>query len=237
MSLVFWAKCDDNVASTNVLDSSGNGYHGTAARNTDTIDAVGKVGGALTFNGTSDVVDCGSQLVGSGSFTIALWVLPHSLSALGAISQCGGPSPDVGDFVFRLPQDANGHVRLIRWNGTSTNFNAWISTSLHMVQNVWNHCVCVYNGTTVFLYLNGVGEEGTISISGYDTPATNTRIGIGITDYFDGLLDDVRIYNTALSANAISSIYAAGAGSDRAYPWQPRIVRETIRPTLMRQIA
>jgi hypothetical protein len=55
-------KLDDCAITKTVLDSSGNGYHGTSVRNTSLMAIAGKVGGALSFNGTSDYIIADTRL-------------------------------------------------------------------------------------------------------------------------------------------------------------------------------
>jgi hypothetical protein len=76
--LVAHWKMNDNVASTVVLDSSGNGYNGTAQANTNTLDTTGKIAGALTFNGTTDYIDTDQtfESVFQNSFAINFWCKP-----------------------------------------------------------------------------------------------------------------------------------------------------------------
>jgi len=91
-------KMNDNLATTNVIDSVGDN-DGTAAQNTDQLDTTGKINGALTFNGTADVVSCGSTGFPDAAEdrTICLWIYPDSIvDAWGGIFWYGTASANNG---------------------------------------------------------------------------------------------------------------------------------------------
>ena len=74
--------------------------------------------------------------------------------------------------------------------------------------NTWTHLAVTYNGSTLTLYRNGVAVA-TSNVSGTLSPTTGTlQIGASqFGEYFKGLIDEVRIYNRALSATEIQTIY------------------------------
>ncbi len=80
--------------------------------------------------------------------------------------------------------------------------------------NTWTHLAGVYNGTNVILYKNGVELGRTAKTGLTDTALTAVMIGAensgGITNPYTGLIDNVRIYNRALSASEILAIYNSG---------------------------
>ena len=74
--------------------------------------------------------------------------------------------------------------------------------------NTWTHLAVTYNGSTLTLYRNGVAVA-TSTVSGTLSPTTGTlQIGASqFGEYFKGLIDEVRIYNRALSDTEIQTIY------------------------------
>src|SRR5439155_7664466 len=78
--------------------------------------------------------------------------------------------------------------------------------------NTWSHLTVTYDGSTLTLYRNG-GAVATASVSGTLSPSTGT-LQIGASEYgeyFQGLIDEVRVYNRALSATEIQTIYQQAA--------------------------
>jgi len=241
MSLLAWYKLNDNAANTVVADASGNGNHGTAAANTDTKTAIGKVGRALTFNGTTDQVTLGSLAIASNApFTAALW---HYITSFIQAY----PEP------IRL-QDSNSAVCFEVGLSTATNWlghffggngAGWCRRKSNVPSasfvGVWAHYAITYNGAgattpgNFVLYYNGSVQD-TNEASSFTAQANTSILSpqqLGWTD-LAGLLDDVRLYNEALTAAQIKAICNAGMGSSRPYPWNPTIVRPTIQPLILR---
>ncbi|HIJ72419.1 MAG TPA: LamG domain-containing protein, partial [Planctomycetes bacterium] len=100
-------------------------------------------------------------------------------------------------------------VRFAVWNASSEGSTAIFSTSL--LEAGWNFIAGVFDGTNSKLYLNGA-ETGSVgdSITGpIRDNAGDLYIGYRPgQDYFDGIIDDVRIFDEALSANEIKALYA-----------------------------
>ncbi len=77
----------------------------------------------------------------------------------------------------------------------------------------WTHIVATYNGTTMTLYVNGtaVSTGSTRSIPSHTTPL---KVGLGVdgagSHYFGGLIDEVAVYNSVLSAQQVTEHYDAG---------------------------
>src|SRR5262249_8731703 len=80
--------------------------------------------------------------------------------------------------------------------------------------NTWTHLTLTYNGSTLTLYRNGVAVA-TSTASGTLSPNSGTlQIGASqFGEYFKGLIDEVRIYNKALSATEIQTIYHQDAAA------------------------
>jgi prepilin-type N-terminal cleavage/methylation domain-containing protein len=196
-------------------DSSGNGNNGTIVGATPTTGQNGLSNGAYSFNGTSDYITVpnSTSLQLNGTFTVSLWFKANNLSTR------------YGLFSTRT-NNANGGWQLEAGVGNSgsgqvdiTGVGTWILQSNNNIISSGNWYNAVYvkpgNGTQGgSLYLNGI----------LPTPAATTayvisdnsdqkRIGVGTssTQYFPGAIDDVRIYNYALSPADVSAIYSAGA--------------------------
>lgn len=84
----------------------------------------------------------------------------------------------------------------------------YVKTTFTPQTGVWYHAMCVYSGTTMTLYVNGEYQsQGTATLKASPDPL---QIGVFYTIpniYFDGLIDEVRVYNRALSNNEIQQLY------------------------------
>jgi PKD repeat protein len=189
-----------------VTDSSGNNSTGTVFGATWTT--AGKYANALSFNGTTSYVDLGNPttLRLTGSMTWSAWVFATANPTDdGQIVAKGGnsdgwqlkTSPDTGLQTFAVAVSSNGTSHVQRYSKTVRALNTWY------------HIAGVYNATakTLDIYVNGVLDNGVLSGT---VPAAqvdsvqNANIGRRSGGfYFKGAIDDVRIYNRALSLSEI----------------------------------
>ena len=182
-------------------DSSGSGNPGTLSNATW---ATGKYGNALNFNGTNARVNVAnsSSLQLSSGMTLEAWVNPSTVSSAWR------------DVVYK--GDDNYYLRVRRtrtsrpagggtFGSGKANSNAFGSTAL--TANTWSHLALTYDGGTLRLYVNGT-QVGTQNRSGVIASSTN-QLQIGgdsiYGQYFRGLIDEVRVYNTALTAPQVQA--------------------------------
>jgi hypothetical protein len=197
------AAYDFNQGSGTVLaDVSGGGNNGTI--NGATWTASGRYGSALQFNGTSNFVSIpdSAALDLTTGMTIEAWVYPTvaptGWRAVVAKSNSGGDvyylhagssnnnSPATGIF-------SGGQERIL-YGGTRLTANTWV------------HLASTYDGTTQRLYVNGVQVASRAQTGNIQTSTGVLRIGASVWgEYFQGRIDDVRIYNRALTAAQIQS--------------------------------
>jgi len=197
----------DEGEGTIAHDTSGHGNHGDLkpgpAPNYPTwVD--GYYEKALSFDGVDDYVDCGSResLDITGAITLEVWVKPAGVS--GANAELVGKTEDYKGYSFYL--GPNGDIiRLLLGTGT------WIFGPAYSWPNgygVWYHIVGRWDGTDVRLFANGVDIGSPASLTGSILTTTNTlKIGkhYALASYFNGTIDEVRIYNRALSADEIKA--------------------------------
>ena len=212
----------DESGGTTALDSSGNSNTGTLT-NGPTFTSAGKLGGAVSLDGTNDYVDAGNpaSLQITGSFTLASWVYISSFPGAddNAVISKEGAAANTCAFGMNVTRD-NGpeqfYVFASPTGACSTGANhgqRYNSTTL--VTGQWYYLTGVYDAAmqTLHAYLNGVPNDGTL---GGTVPSTvyNTtgslKIGTRIDAtmfFFNGKLDDARVYNRALSADEIYGLY------------------------------
>jgi hypothetical protein len=212
----------EEPSGASVTDLSGNANTGTL--NGPTRTASGKYGKALSFDGTNDVVlvpDASSLDLSSG-MTLEAWVYPTSpLSSWKAVMQ------KETDAYFLNANTFNNHV------GSGGTIGGSCCTVVEgpnaLLLNQWTHLAGTYDGAALRLYVNGTlvataAKTGAIQVTG-----NPLRIG-GDTysgEFFPGRIDEVRIYNRALSAGEIQTDMntplpepgAGGLGSGALLVW------------------
>jgi hypothetical protein len=202
--LYAWYKFEDDNATTVVVDSSLSGHNGTSSLNTSIFSAEGKIGNAFNFVAASALrVDTNTTLLPTAageSFTLALWVKGSDFGVNAcAIGQYTGADP------LRTVLYFPGGVPTFWIGGT-----AYCSSSMGDISDdLWHHIILVKNGNALKMYTDGVDTSaGTQAYTGA-IQDTDTFIGAGVdaTLLFNGLIDDVRFYNRALSVSECVSLY------------------------------
>jgi hypothetical protein len=200
----YWSFDDTDISGHTAYDRSGKGRNGTLSNGLQT--AVGKIGRAMEFHAETDYVDTGSDFISTKALTISVWVYARSNGGLG-----NGRILDNGSTVLKIPNaeritfSSDGQVS--QAGSESGSFNL----------NIWTHVVAIRTSTGVAnFYINGmlsgtpnqnsgtpVAGVGNVSI-GNGTPNGRTDVG------WDGIIDDVRIYNRVLTADEIEHLYNMG---------------------------
>jgi hypothetical protein len=214
--LVCYLKFEEGNGTT-TLDSSGSGNSGTINGATWT---TGKSGGGLSFDGVDDYVSV--PLINNDEISISAWFYRNAIDTTRNDAILGGfrnnsnvqlregfdvrfrsSAPNTIQFVL-VTQDGSGNktMRTAQWNlGNSV--------------GSWYHVSGTYNKTTgeQKLYVNGQlvntrphpVENTVVPLTSY----TDMRIGYSRVNsgYFNGIIDDVRLYNRALSDQEVQSLY------------------------------
>ena len=206
---------NDNAANTIVTDSFGS-YGGTSIRNTSLMTISGLINSGLGFNGSSDYIESTNNIgiTGAQARSVALWYKPTTVN---------------GGMLFHMGTDnVNRGVFHLGANGPSTYglyFDAWNYGSYSSSNNVltpsqWNFIVTTFDGTTLKVYVNN-SSSAVISANIASINTTSNKLIIGAENYLGsylsnltGYLDDVRVYNKALSLSEISQIYNGGVGTE-----------------------
>lgn len=222
----------NEATSTQATDFSGNGNHGTLENFDVPFSATsgwvsGKRAGALSFAGgtSNDSVNVGSlsALNGAQRATISAWVYDRSGAASKSIiSRFNGGSPS---FIFYTSDAGNGGGSSISFSPDGSE-NVFTTGSVHQT-NRWEHWVAVFDGTQgtdldkVTLYLNGVVQAEDITstplASAIDTSSDTVRIGADsdLCCEFNGIIDEVRVYNRALGPTEVMGLFGTGGGATR----------------------
>lgn len=193
----------------NANDSWGSN-NGTASNVTFLSESNCASGGCASFNGSSSSIDCGNNnsLSIEGNITVSAWIKPNSITDYKMIASKSRGTTLETQWELRT---FNNRVEFL----TSTVSGLFAVSKTGLLINDWQHVVGTINNNVLSVYLNGIkGVDSTLSGT-KSTTNHSTKIGTrkdaSETSYiFNGLIDDVRIYDAALSLSQIKQNYIAG---------------------------
>jgi len=176
-----------------VIDSSGNGYHGTAEGGAEWQPDTGRIGGALKCGRGG--ADCGTVPGSAPAMTVALWVKATNKSR---------------DLVGKSPNDKTEKGWKIRISngsaeaeiGSARSYTKLSSGRTQFRSGEWAHLACTFDQSTAKIYINAVQVA---SRSGITQTVENSATPLQLCRS-DAVLDDVRIYDRALSPNEIAAL-------------------------------
>ena len=205
--LVGWWKFDETNG-TVAYDSSGNGNDGNLTGGPTW--STGKIGGALSFDGSDDFVDLGnsSDIALTLNKSLSMWLKPtafgsrrnpYNRSYGGTGTLTIETDGSISYFYGTAGRDADPYGTYRPLGG--------------LTLNSWMHYCLVRNLSSmkVYLYLDGnLDKEITAIHSTAVASSDNAFIGKGYASNYHGLIDDVRIYDRALSAEEVQALYNLG---------------------------
>lgn len=197
----------EETSGTSAADSSGNGWNATLVNGP--IWTTGRFGNAVNLDGTNDHLTLPLGIVsGLENFTVAAWVKLDTNNAWNRIFDFG---TGTGVNMFLTPRSSAGTLRYaitVSGSGGEQQINA----SPALPTGTWQHVAVTLAGSTGTLYVNGVkvGQNTYMTLKPSNLGATNRNF-IGRSQYsdpyFDGLVDDFRIYGEALTSQEIAQLY------------------------------
>lgn len=221
-------KLDDYAADTDVLDSSGNSNDGTliGGKNTNAVNVSGKVSDAFILDGSVDYVNCGNILPnGTNDFSISVWFKTTNSDSLtysesGLVTRKDTTSGDHDGYTLSAP---SGRVYFRLADGAD---HEDCISPLGYNDGQWHHAVAVADrGTDMRVYVDGDLVQttpettlGDIEWSGGPLYLGNTP---GSAHHFDGTIDNVMMFERALTTDDIDFLYNSGNGTElmpNAYP-------------------
>jgi len=172
---------------------------------------------SVDLDGTNDYMAVGASSdfsFGTGDFTISQWFKADVIAA-GAndyytLFDFRGSASDIAPTLY---MSQHSGYRLYAYNGsTVVNYNTTPSAGQ------WYHVAYTRSGTTGTIYLNGTNVASGTDSANYSMSNPSPRIGAppsGVTaQYVNGLVDEVSVFGSALSASNITSIYNSGVPND-----------------------
>ncbi len=214
-NLVAWWKLDEG-SGNNALDWSGHGNHGQLRGGPQWLS--GYDGFALEFDGSDDYVNFGN---------------PSDLpSGTSARSMCGWAKTDTvaagWHWIAAYGSPGTSQAMFIGINGVDLYGGGYgddVFQSNFWQIGVWYHICLTYDGTTARLYTDGINVATESKI--WDLVSSRAHIGRQVNDaaeFWDGAIDDVRIYNKALTQNEIMQAMRG----DTKLAWNPSPASESI---------
>ncbi len=183
--------------------------------------AVGKVGSGFQFDGLDDQISIphNANQNGGSNLTIEAWINPAALTHGGTILQ-KRTSGNVGGYVLEPTQQSgggasNGLQFVIMIGGVYQALNP----ANVLTANVWQHVAATYDGAFMRLYVNGLEVGNKAQTGAIDAVTTPVQIGRNIVNNqgFSGGIDEIALYNRALTATEIRDIsYAQSGGKYKA---------------------
>ena len=182
-----------------------------------TTMVTGKFGRGLQFDGTDDYVNVGSESMFdlTGYITVSAWIKPNA-GARKIVSKSDGGTTG---FDFDINGFVTGNIDFCAFTAAS---NYLCRGGGPITNGAWQHVVGVFDkdlsgNSRVKVYINGVDKTSTTNAVGTlttmalnDYPVTiGTRSGV-TPPYYNGSMDDVRIYSRALSAREVADLYRWG---------------------------
>ena len=216
-------------------DDSGNGNTGTT-KNTTWVSS-GRRGAALPFDGTSSwvTVPDSASLHFTTGLTVEAWVDPSR--PLGTTWQAVAVKEGAGGIVFGVYANSNRSLPAAIATAGTTQQTAYGSRQVRSSR--WTHLAETFDGSAVRIYVNGTLRSTTLAAG--SLPASTSPLRFGgdslASEFFGGLIDDVRVYSRSLSASEITSdmntpVVGAAAPPDTQPPSTPGgLVASTVGQT------
>jgi len=197
------------------------------------------------FNGSTGCVDCGavSPIAGGGDFTVEAWINVTAFVEAVAGNWVSYAVAKGADYLYDVGGNTTNAYGLAVGGGTDGSGNASAGAAIYFMCGLpnptynsyltwvtsispgqWYHVVGVKQGSTMSLYVNGQLKASQAYSGSINADTTlemligKTQRGAPYTYPFDGKVDEVALYNTALSAERILAHYNAGTGAD-AWVW------------------
>jgi hypothetical protein len=206
----------------NANDESGNNNNGTVNGATLSADRFGNAGKAYSFDGSSDYITTNyAGVLGNGSRTICAWVKVQSISSFSTIVGYGSNTSANGgtdSYTCMLRNDGAGGIE-----GISLDIDgSRITKSSNVTSNTWHFYVWVFDNsisssiTDVKIYADGILQSNVAEnyvpfpAAGIINTIQDENVHFGKTNssyYLNGSLDDISIYNRALTQQEITGLY------------------------------
>ena len=189
-------------------DSSGYSNDGTVHGGAVWVDDSNR-GWCLSFDGGDDYVQIPADVnLDAGKITMAAWVKASNAAPAGNIHVLNRKMTQSGTYVLWLTGTTNKWAAQIRLDGDENNPIQIYSNAVATTD--WTHIAATYDGSDFKMYINGILQTDTAAAAGSIDDDSSGILTIGAhpnpTAYFEGLIDEVHIYDKALNQQAIEAL-------------------------------
>lgn len=163
----------------------------------------------LDFDGTNDVVNTNITTAATSSLTAEAWIYPRATTYKRILSSYNGSTATSGEFLLDTYNATNNGRGLRLFVEGAGNVIHQLSVANVLTLNAWNHVAGTFENGVLKLYVNGLAV-GTSTAPFTSLPACTNSISIGedptinTAEYFNGIMDDIRMWNTARTAAEIA---------------------------------
>jgi hypothetical protein len=197
----------------NAEDHSGNGFNGVVAGAAITTDRRGEINSAYSFDGVNDGISIAGFNNNPQTFTISLWFFARTDgdAASKELIQRSNPS-NKSDWSWNISwYKKNGPSKV--YSGVKSLNKSVTDSADSAPKNNWNHVIMTWDGSTKKVYVNGMLKR--TKYLGETTLDYSSQTGLYIgfdseAGYFNGKIDDIRIYNRVLSLNEMAQLSTEG---------------------------
>jgi tetratricopeptide (TPR) repeat protein len=214
--MVAWWKFDGTGDRT-VVDSSGNGLDGKLSGDAEIVSDPER-GSVLSLDGDGDYVDCGNNPAFdiTNSITVTAWV------NIDTVPQYWTAIVTKGNSAWRLSTYQNQrkfHFAVTDWVSSEN----WVDGDTEVAAGEWHQVVGTYDGANIRLYVDGVEDPKSPVAYGESISTNDKPVYIGGNAgypgrFWNGMIDDVRIYNYALSEAEVKELYAGRGPGPKERP-------------------
>lgn len=183
-------------------------------------------GNSLVFDGATSYVQVSSQLFFQNTgYTVSFWIRTTNISSGNRMLCLGSSSSNNPIWIIETQAANGGRIDFNIRNDAGTGLSVGTLSTVAINDGNWHHIVATDNNGTLKLYIDGVQDPGNFNYTRSGSLTIN-RTGIGaliraaITNWVNGQMDDVRIWNnTVLSSADVAALYAAGTNPSTPTSW------------------
>lgn len=194
----------------NSNDATNNAYHLINNGAILTTDRNGKAGSAYSFDGSTAYMSISNfpySFSYAGEHTVSFWMKKNTTSGIAMMNGASSGS----NFVW-LFQAVNNTAMQAGVNKQGSSWTWATGTGAAFTVGQWEHYTAVYSNKTLTLYKNGLAVAS--STANYSSPNSTTQplwigrgVGAATTNWLDGSLDDMAIWNRALTPTEVTQVY------------------------------